>query len=91
MSELFFKILPTSPNSKKYFSKKYKVKCTDIDVNESWISYCDVRDYEAYNSNVKSFNPDYLFHLAAYTDLEFCEEHPNETYITNTLAVKNAV
>ena len=37
------------------------------------------------------FNPDYLFHLGAYTDLEFCGAYAHETYNTNTLAVENAV
>ena len=45
---------------------------------------------EAY-SRCFDFKPDYLFHLGAFTDLEFCEQHPNETYITNTLSVENAV
>ena len=67
------------------------IKCTDIDMNEEWISYCDVREMDSYRSDVKIFSPDYLFHLAAYTDLEFCEEHPDETYITNALSVENAV
>ena len=37
------------------------------------------------------FKPDFLFHLGAHTDLEYCETHPDDTYITNTLAVENAV
>ncbi len=37
------------------------------------------------------FQPDYLFHLGAFTNLEYCEQHPNETYITNTLSVENGV
>jgi dTDP-4-dehydrorhamnose reductase len=40
---------------------------------------------------VISFKPDYLFHLGAFTDLEYCELHPEETYVTNTLSVENAV
>jgi dTDP-4-dehydrorhamnose reductase len=40
---------------------------------------------------VEEFKPDYLFHLGAYTDLEFCEENSDDTYATNTLAVENAV
>ena len=60
-------------------------------MNEDWLSFCDVRDMDSYRSDVKSFNPEYLFHLAAYTDLEFCEKNPDETYITNTMAVENAV
>jgi len=40
---------------------------------------------------VTQFRPDFLFHLGAYTDLEYCENHPDDTYSTNTLAVENAV
>jgi len=32
-----------------------------------------------------------LFHLGAYTDLEYCEQNVDDTYDTNTLAVENAV
>lgn len=73
------------------FEKEYELKCSDIDVNESWLNYLDFRDFEAYKQDVTSFNPDYLFHLGAYTDLEFCETNVEETYITNTLSVENAV
>ena len=38
-----------------------------------------------------AFAPDYLFHLGALTDLEYCETHPDETYATNAMAVENAV
>lgn len=69
----------------------YELKCTDIDVNEQWLTYNDIRDYQAYRKDVVLFNPDYLFHLGAYTDLEFCERNPEETYRTNTMAVENAV
>lgn len=75
----------------KQFRSEYTIRCTDIDVNERWLSYLDFRDFEAYKKEVFSFKPDYLFHLGAYTDLEFCEENPDETYLTNTLAVENAV
>ena len=74
----------------KVFRADYELKCTDIDVNEPWLSFLDFRDYEAYQKDVKEFNPDYLFHLGAYTDLEFCELHPADTYGTNTMAVENA-
>ena len=75
----------------KVFSEAYDLKCTDIDVNESWLSSLDFRDRDAYKNDVQSFQPDYLFHLGASTNLEHCELHINDTYITNTLAVKNAV
>lgn len=73
------------------FRNDYILKCTDKDVNESWLSYLDFRDFDAYKKDVLEFNPDYLFHLGAYTDLEFCEMNADETYNTNTLGVENAV
>ncbi|HPJ43044.1 MAG TPA: NAD(P)-dependent oxidoreductase [Spirochaetota bacterium] len=73
------------------FKDDFILKCTDKDVNESWLSYLDFRDFLAYKKDVLEFRPDYLFHLGAYTDLEFCELNPDETYNTNTLAVENAV
>jgi dTDP-4-dehydrorhamnose reductase len=73
------------------FKNDYELKCTDKDVNESWLSFLDFRDLENYKKDVMSFKPDYLFHLGAYTDLEFCEEHADDTYLTNTLSVENAV
>lgn len=75
----------------KQFRDEFELKCTDKDVNESWISFLDFRDREQYEKDVLGFNPDYLFHLGAYTDLEFCEENALDTYRTNTLAVENAV
>ncbi len=75
----------------KVFSQNYELKCSDIDLNEPWLSYLDFRDYEAYLEDVTAFNPDYLFHLGAYTDLEFCEMNQDAAYITNTIAVENAV
>ena len=68
-----------------------ELKCTDIDVNEDWLGYLDFRDFDSYRRDVSSFEPDYLFHLGALTDLEYCEAHPDEAYATNALAVENAV
>jgi len=75
----------------KQFKDDFILKCTDKDVNESWLSFLDFRDFDAYKKDVTDFKPDYLFHLGAYTDLEFCETHIEDTYNTNTLAVENAV
>ena len=74
----------------KIFGENYVLKCTDIDVNESWLSFLDFRDYDEYWHDVSMFKPDYLFHLGAYTDLEYCELNKADTYSTNTLAVENA-
>jgi dTDP-4-dehydrorhamnose reductase len=81
LGEAFFKV----------FKDEFDLKCTDKDVNESWISFLDFRDLEAYKKDVIDFKPDYLFHIGAYTDLEFCEKNIDDTYMTNTIAVENAV
>ncbi len=75
----------------KIFGEEYDLKCTDIDVNEEWLSHLDFRDYDAYWKDVSKFKPDYLFHLGAHTDLEYCELNQDDTYATNTMAVENAV
>jgi dTDP-4-dehydrorhamnose reductase len=73
------------------FKDDYEIKCTDKDVNETWLSFMDFRDLDAYKKDVKAFAPDYIFHLGAYTNLEYCEENADDTYATNTMAVENAV
>ena len=75
----------------KVFGENYDLMCSDIDVNEEWLSHLDFRDYQPYLNDVKKHNPDYLFHLGAHTSLEYCELHPEDAYKTNTLAVENAV
>jgi dTDP-4-dehydrorhamnose reductase len=75
----------------KQFKNDYELKCTDKDVNEKWLSFLDFRDFDAYKKDVFDFKPNYLFHLGAYTDLEYCEKNADETYLTNTLTVENAV
>jgi dTDP-4-dehydrorhamnose reductase len=73
------------------FKENYSLLCTDKDVNVEWLSFLDFRDLTSYRKQVREFAPDYLFHLGAYTDLEFCEKHPEDTYVTNTISVENAV
>jgi len=73
------------------FKNDYELKCTDVDVNEDWLNFLDFRDYDKYRDDVKTFKPDYLFHIGAHTNLEYCEENPDDAYSTNTVAVENAV
>ena len=73
------------------FKDDYKLRCTDKDVNATWLNYVDFRDVDNYRKDVKAFSPDYLFHLGAYTDLEYCETHVEDTYETNIISVENAV
>jgi len=74
-----------------FFKDKAVIEASDIDVNEEWLSYLDVRDYDEYRKQVLDFKPDICVHLPALTDLEYCELHPDEAYLTNTIAVENSV
>jgi dTDP-4-dehydrorhamnose reductase len=73
------------------FGNDYELRCTDKDVNEPWLDLLDFRDLDGYRKDVEAWRPDYLFHLGAHTDLEYCEQHVDDTYLTNTTSVENAV
>ncbi len=73
------------------FGSDHELRCTDKDVNEEWLSLLDFRDLDAYRKDVEAFKPDYLFHLGAHTDLEYCERNVEDAYLTNTTSVENAV
>lgn len=75
----------------KQFKDDYELKCTDKDVNDSRLSFLDFRNFDAYQKDVINFKPDYLFHLWALTDLEYCEQNPDDTIMSNTISVENAV
>ncbi|MBF89533.1 MAG: NAD(P)-dependent oxidoreductase [Candidatus Marinimicrobia bacterium] len=75
----------------KEFKSEYNLKCSDINTNEDWISFLDFRDFKSYKNEVIEFSPDYLFHLGAYTDLEYCEKNHHDTYVTNTKSVEYAL
>jgi dTDP-4-dehydrorhamnose reductase len=75
----------------RVFGSGYELRCTDKDVNEKWLSFLDFRDRSAYQFDVRGFKPDLLFHLGAHTSLEYCEQHIDDAYSTNTLAVETAV
>jgi len=73
----------------KQFSNECTVLATDIDLNESWLAYCDVRDLSSVLKVAKEFKPDLLINLAALTDLEYCEKNPEDSWLTNGLGQEN--
>jgi dTDP-4-dehydrorhamnose reductase len=74
----------------KVFSELHEIECSDKDVNAPWLKHLDFRDFAAYERAVDDFAPDLLIHLGAHTDLEYCENNPDDAYLTNTLAVEHA-
>lgn len=75
----------------RHFKNCSELRCTDIDLNAPWLEYCDVRNLDEFESDVRAFSPSVLIHLAALTDLEYCEHHPENAYKTNTIGAENAV
>jgi dTDP-4-dehydrorhamnose reductase len=72
------------------FCSSYQhVRATDIDLNEPWLSRLDVRDLADCERAFTEFRPTIVLHLAALTDLEYCETHQDDCWKTNALGVEN--
>jgi dTDP-4-dehydrorhamnose reductase len=72
------------------FSEKYEtVLATDIDLNIDWLSYLDVREFDKCIEVFELFKPDIVLHLAAHTDLEYCETNHEDSWATNALGTEN--
>jgi dTDP-4-dehydrorhamnose reductase len=71
------------------FSPYCQVLATDIDVNEPWLEYGDVIDFQEISEKASKFGPDLIINLAALTDLEYCEKNPEITWKTNALGAEN--
>lgn len=72
-----------------YFSSRFThLSATDKDVNESWLSHLDVRDTAELRRRFASIKPTLVLHLAACTDLEFCEVHPDVAKDTNETSTR---
>lgn len=71
------------------FRKVAQVRATDIDVNEPWLSYADVRDYSDISKSILEFRPHAIINLAALTDMEYCEENWENAWQTNALGAEN--
>ncbi len=51
----------------------------------------DITDYAEFKEAVLSIKPDILLLNAALTNVEYCEEHPDESYVLNVRSVEYAV
>lgn len=67
-----------------------EVSAYDVQVQDAiGIDFLDVRDREAVRKAVRSTKPDIIYHLAALTDLEYCESNPDEAFRTNAVGTQN--
>lgn len=70
------------------FKGAWDVRASDIDQNAPWLEYLDVRDPVAVEQYLSEIKPDAIVHLAALTDMEYCERNSEDAYATNTHAVE---
>lgn len=75
----------------KLLSKGYQLYCIDKNVRDDWQEYLDFTNKDEYAKSVENFQPDWLFHIGAETNLEECESNLEYAYLTNTKSVENAV
>jgi dTDP-4-dehydrorhamnose reductase len=50
----------------------------------------DITSYEALRHPIRTFQPDWVFNLAAYTRVDECESNADEAYLVNALGARNA-
>ena len=60
----------------------YQVRATDI-------QEMDVREPSQVRKVFTEFQPDVVFHLAALTNVDECEHHPDGSFRTNTIGTQN--
>jgi len=74
---------------KAVISKYGKCLATDIDLNEPWLTQLDVRDIRQVEKIFAEYKPTIVLHLAALTDLEYCELNQENSWKTNALGTEN--
>lgn len=75
----------------------HQLVATDIDMNRPrpWgsrgpaLSSLDVRSFDDIRDAVSTVGPDLVIHLAAETNLEYCESNAEAAYHTNTIGTKH--
>ena len=72
------------------FSTAFRhVRATDIDLNQPWLTRLDVRELSDCERGFAEVRPTLVLHLAALTDLEYCETHQDDCWKTNALGTEN--
>jgi dTDP-4-dehydrorhamnose reductase len=71
------------------FKDVCKVHASDIDLNTPWLERLDVRKAKDVSAHLHKIKPNFIIHLAALTDMEYCELNPDDAFSTNTGGVEN--
>jgi dTDP-4-dehydrorhamnose reductase len=62
---------------------------TDINLRLPSITKLDFTDINAVEDIIKQSKPDFIFHIAALTDVDLCEKEPDLAYKVNLLGTEN--
>ncbi len=64
---------------------------TDINLTNESILRMDITRPDEIDSILKEHRPDWIFHLAAETDVDLCEKEPDHCFTVNALGTENIV
>src|SRR6185503_1565852 len=72
-------------------SKGHELLLTDINPRIAGTVKTDITDAGQIRSHMKEFKPDYVFHLAAETNVDLCEQKPEHAFRINREGTRNIV
>lgn len=71
-------------------SRNHIAISTDIDTKGAKdIKYLDIRDYNSIERAIVEISPEFIVHLGAETDVDFCEQNPDDAFATNAMGTQN--
>lgn len=74
-----------------YFSKKHKTYGSFYSNPVEGLIHLDIIDNKAVKESITPLKPDVIIHPAANPNVEYCEEHPEETWHVNVEGSKNLI
>ena len=73
----------------KLEAQGHKLILTDARPALSGMSLLDITDYRKVRETISMAKSDYVFHLAAETNVDLCEQRPEHAFKVNTLVTEN--
>lgn len=72
---------------------KFDIELIKIDINsfDNSIIKCDVSSFPQIENVIQNNKPDYIFHFAAETDVDYCEKNTLYALLNNFITTKNLV
>lgn len=72
-------------------SRNHTIIKTDVSQKENDINYLDVCKLNSVFECISKNAPEFIFHFAAETNVDLCEQKPEHAYRVNTLGTENVV